>query len=88
MDEVRAAFGRAVAVERARRDWTQAELATRAGIERAHLSRIEAGGVDPGLVVQEKIAQALGLTLADLMKTVEEERERRRKRLGKPPTGS
>ncbi len=80
MSEVRQAFGRAVAIERARRDWTQAELARRADIERAHLSRIEAGAVDPGLAIQEKIAAAFGLTLGELMRTVDEERERRRRR--------
>ncbi len=80
MPELHQAFGRSVAIERARRDWTQVELARRAGIERAHLSRIEAGAVDPGLALQEKIAAAFGLTLSELMRTVDEERQRRQRR--------
>lgn len=42
---------------------TQEELANRAGIQRAHLSRIEAGKYAVTLDVLENIAEALGMTV-------------------------
>jgi repressor LexA len=46
---------------------TQAELAVRSGLTRAHISRIEIGYIqDPKEDVLQKLAAALDLTLADL----------------------
>jgi transcriptional regulator with XRE-family HTH domain len=73
---IRAAFGKAVRIGRVRRDWTQEELARRAGLERSYLSGIERGERDPGLEVQERIARALEMSLSELQAAAEEERPR------------
>ena len=52
---------------RAERGWTAAELARRAGVSRAYLSRLEAGKtVRPSAAILERLAGALGTTVADL----------------------
>jgi transcriptional regulator with XRE-family HTH domain len=52
---------------RAERGWTAAELARRAGVSKAYLSRLEAGKtVRPSAAVLEHLATALGTTVADL----------------------
>jgi transcriptional regulator with XRE-family HTH domain len=73
-----AAFGLAVRFARGRRHWSQEQLAEAAGLHRAYVSRIERGDVEPGLSVQERIAAALGISLAELIADAERERERYR----------
>jgi transcriptional regulator with XRE-family HTH domain len=80
--DISRAFGLAVALNRRRRHWRQADLARTAGLTAAYISRVELGIVNPGLEAQQKIATALGLSLAELMAQAEEEEQRRRKRLG------
>jgi transcriptional regulator with XRE-family HTH domain len=80
--DFRRAFGLAVRIVRTRRGWTQDQLDRAAGLASGHVGRIERGEVDPNLSTQEKIAGALGISLAELMGQAEEERERRRRRLG------
>jgi transcriptional regulator with XRE-family HTH domain len=47
--------------------WTAAELARRAGVSKAYLSRLEAGKtVRPSAAILERLAAALGTTVADL----------------------
>jgi transcriptional regulator with XRE-family HTH domain len=82
MSEFRRAFGLAVRLVRTRRGWTQSQLDKGAGLASGHVGRIERGEVDPNLSTQEKIAAALGVSLAELIAQAEDERERRRKRLG------
>ena len=56
---------------RARREtlgMSQATLAKRAGISRGYLIRVEAARQDPTLGMLEKIAKALKLKIADLVK--------------------
>lgn len=65
------AFADEVRAERARRDWTQEELAAAAGISRATVTRIERGDT-VSLDVVGSVGRALGidlgaLTLADLV---------------------
>ena len=76
--EVLTAFGRAVAVARTRQRITQDQLGERAQppIERAHVGAIERGERDPGLTLVVRLAQALGMTPAQLMEAMEEERGR------------
>ena len=45
------------------REWSQEELARRAGLQRSHVSRIEAGKYAVTLETIEAIAQALGMTV-------------------------
>ena len=82
MTDIRLAFGLAVKLARTRRGWTQEQLGRAAGLDRGHVSRIERGDLDLSISTQQKIAAALGVTLAELVAQAEEEMERRRKRLG------
>lgn len=77
-EEVRQAFGLAVAVARQRRKLSQRRFAELANVGRARLSRIEAGKGDVTIEIQYRIAQALGLTVAQLWeKAAAEQRELR-----------
>lgn len=82
VSEIRRAFGLAVRIFRERRGWNQAQLARASSVDRGYISRIETGSVDPGLQVQHRLADALGISLAELAAQAEEELERSRKRLG------
>lgn len=46
---------------RVQRGWSKAELARRARLDQAHVSRIEAGRVRPYPVELERLARALGI---------------------------
>ena len=50
-------------VERARRDWTQAQLADLAGTTRKSVNAIETGNMVPSAVLALKLAHALGMTV-------------------------
>lgn len=45
------------------KEWSQAELAQRAGLQRTHISRIEAGKYAVTLETIQAIAEALGMTV-------------------------
>lgn len=53
---------------RDRRAWSQEELARRAGISRGYLARLETARQDPTLTVIEKLAKALRVPVAELLK--------------------
>lgn len=53
---------------RARRGWTQKKLAEAAGISHGYLARLETARQDPTLGTLEKLAKALKVTVADLVK--------------------
>jgi len=61
-------IGRKIATLREDKGWSQRMLADHADIEQAHLARIESGLVEPGILVLEKIATALGVSLLELLK--------------------
>lgn len=84
MTEIRHAFGLAVRIFRERRGWNQAQLARASSVDRGYISRIETGIVDPGLQVQRRLAEALGISLTELMAQAEEELERSRKSARQP----
>lgn len=46
---------------------SQEELADRAGIDRTYMSGLERGLRNPSLLVMDRIAQALGASIADLV---------------------
>ena len=48
--------------------WTQQLLADHAQIERSHVARLEEGKREAGLMMLEKIAEALEVTLSELLK--------------------
>jgi transcriptional regulator with XRE-family HTH domain len=59
---------------RRRRGLTLEDLAERAGVSRAMISKVERGEKNPTLVVAAKVAEGLGVTLSELL-GVEERRE-------------
>lgn len=59
-------FGRAVREVRMAAGLTQEELADRAGLDRSYMGGVERGERNPTLSVIEKIAEGLGVTLAEL----------------------
>jgi len=63
-----------VIVGRAKARLSQAELAQRANVSRQTISRIERAATDVGIEVVERIANALGATIADLFVPVGTER--------------
>lgn len=76
----RRAFGDVVRFQREARRWTQADLGRAASLDRAHVGKIERGELDPGLSTQRRLADALGLSLPELLQLAEEELNRRRRR--------
>lgn len=61
MNETRERIGQRIAQLRKEQGMTQAELAERTGIQRAHITRIEAGRYSVGIDLLDKIAVALGM---------------------------
>lgn len=59
-------FGNAVRNARATAGLTQEELADRSGIDRSYIGGVERGERNPTLSVIEKIADGLGVSLAEL----------------------
>lgn len=60
-------IGRNIKRLREEHGWTITELADRAGIFREHVSRYESGSRNPSLTTAAAIAQALGVTVNDLL---------------------
>lgn len=50
--------------------WTQEELCSRTGIGREHISRLENGQKEAGLVVIESLASAFRISVEELMSGV------------------
>jgi transcriptional regulator with XRE-family HTH domain len=65
------AFGASVRAARVSAGIAQEELAHLAGVERSHLGKIERGEHMPTLGIVLKIAKALGIGAADLVKATE-----------------
>lgn len=51
---------------RARRSWSQAELAERLGVSRQTVNAIETGRYDPSLPLAFKIARLFGLAIEEI----------------------
>ena len=62
-----ARFGIAVRRLRAARGWSQEQLADRADLNRSYLGEVERAAVMPSLATAAKIAQALEVSLSDLI---------------------
>jgi putative transcriptional regulator len=52
-----------IKVQRAMRDWTQADLAEKAGVTRRSVNAIESGRMVPSIFLALKLARALGITV-------------------------
>ena len=66
-DPVSGPFGRRVHDLRKQRAWSLEQLATASGVSRSMLSQIERNEANPTLAVTFRIAQAFGMTLAELI---------------------
>ncbi len=64
---------------RARLGVTQGELVRRTGLQPSYLSKVENGVVRPGLTNLDRIARALGVSLAELVTAERPKRAGRRK---------
>lgn len=51
---------------RAKRQWTQADLAIRASVSRQTINAIETGKFDPSLPLAFRLARLFGLTIEEL----------------------
>ena len=60
-------FGAAVRRLREGRGWTQEQLAERSGLNRSYMGEVERAIAMPSLATAAKLAQALGLPLAQLI---------------------
>ena len=56
-------IGARIAILRKQREWSQEELAQRAGLQRTHVGRIESGKYSVGFDTLQAIAEALGMTV-------------------------
>ena len=61
--QTRDRIGLRIASLRKLKEWSQEELARRAGLQRTHISRIEAGKYAVTLETIQAIAEALGMTV-------------------------
>jgi transcriptional regulator with XRE-family HTH domain len=64
-------LGRNLAAERARRDLTQDDVATRIGMQMQQYSRMERGQHDTGITKYVRAARAIGMPLTSLFDGLE-----------------
>jgi len=76
VDDAGARIARRLRLERDARGWSQAELAERAGVSKATISKIERDEASPTAVVLVRLAGAFDLTLAGLLVRAERQGER------------
>ena len=70
--DVRKQLGARVRALREARDWSQEELAERAGLHRTYVSAVERGVRNPTVTVMARMAAALGVSLAVLVEGISE----------------
>lgn len=64
---IRSEFGSNVRAERARKGWTQEDLAQSAGIAESYVGRVERGEASPSIVAAVNLANALGVEIGALI---------------------
>jgi len=79
VDTAEKRYGEALKKARARVGISQEELADRADVHASYVSQLERGIKSPTLGVMLRLAGALGLPAADLLRETEQEYLRRRK---------
>ena len=67
--DIRRQLGRNVQRIRKKHDWSQEELAFESGLHRTYISGIERGARNPTVLVLERLAEALSVTPARLLKS-------------------
>jgi transcriptional regulator with XRE-family HTH domain len=60
-------MGRRIRALRTAKHWSQATLATRAGLTRVYITRLEAGQYDPTFSTLMALAKALGVRVTKLL---------------------
>lgn len=78
MDEISRQIANRIRLERNARAWSLAELAERAGVSKATISKIEREEVSPTAVILVRLAAAFDLTLAGLLLRAEGDGEQSR----------
>lgn len=73
MEELRRALGAAVRQLRQERGWTQEELAEAAGLHMTYVSDLERGSRTPGLAIQKRVGDALGVKVWQIFRLAEGE---------------
>jgi transcriptional regulator with XRE-family HTH domain len=63
-----AQLGKRIQILRQKRGWTQTDLAVHLGMNRGHISDIELGKREAGIVTLQVIARGLDTTMAELLK--------------------
>ncbi len=63
-------LGRRIRLLRAERDWSQEDLAARAGLHRNYIGHVERGELNMSVVQLTKIAQAFGVSVGVLVDTL------------------
>lgn len=66
--ELRRTFATNLTRLRRAADWTQEQLAEEAGVDRAYISRLEAGKKNASIDLIERLAKALRVEAAELLK--------------------
>jgi len=61
-------YGKRIKEIRERQGMTQVELSQKSGISQEHISRIENGKFIPNVKTADKLAQAMGVKLIDILK--------------------
>lgn len=74
MSDLVSHFGLAVRAARREHGWLQEQLSEVTGLDRTYVSGLERGLRNPTLTTQERIADALGRPLHELVRTAEEMR--------------
>lgn len=65
--DIRKKFGKRLRQLREERGWSQEEFADRAGLHRTYVSAVERGVRNPTLSVIERLAKAVGVSMAELI---------------------
>ncbi len=60
-----------LAALRLRRGWSQRTLAENSGLRQPHIARLESGRNDPSLATMRRLAQALGVALAEVVEALD-----------------
>jgi transcriptional regulator with XRE-family HTH domain len=76
VDDPGVGIARRIRLERDARNWSLADLATRSGVSKATISKIERGEASPTAVVLVRVANAFDLTFAGLLLRAEGEGQR------------
>ena len=71
MDDVEIPVKNKLRVLRAEQNWSQAELARRAGVSRQTINAIETGKYDPSLPLAFKLANIFGSTIETIFEPTE-----------------